>query len=132
MHSALKLGQLPAGGGQLPQGAAADHAHQGGHGLDAAQILPLPFRDGVQPDDPGRLALGFQHGPNSPGLVDGLGVREDDQGRPRAQYRRLLGADLLQSRAQIRAPAIDAGVPNEGAEGIHIVKLKGIRLYKAL
>ena len=66
----------PAGAGELLQGTARGHLAEHGHGLDAADVGPLPLGDGVEPKDLARLPAGLQQGPCGPGHVDGLGVEE--------------------------------------------------------
>ena len=71
----LDLCKSTAGGGQGLKRRAADHRAKGRKGLDAADMLPMPLRDGVQPDHLTRLALGFPQGGDGTRLVDGLGIR---------------------------------------------------------
>ena len=56
---------------------AGDHGAQAGEDLDTSEIRPFALGDGVEPDNLSRLALGFQQCLDGPGLVDGLGVGED-------------------------------------------------------
>lgn len=62
------------------EGVAGNHGANACHGLDAADVFPLVFRDGVEPDDSPGEPLGFPQGGHCPGLVDGLGVGQDDKG----------------------------------------------------
>ena len=116
----------PAGAGELLQGTARGHLAEHGHGLDAADVGPLPLGDGVEPKDLARLPAGLQQGPCGPGHVDGLGVGEDEQRHRGAQDAGALGAEVLQCPSQVRAPPVEAGGAHIIPESVHILQGKGV------
>ena len=59
----------------------------------------MVFRDGIEPDGAAGKTLGFLQCCQGPGLVDGLGVGEDQQGSGGVEDGRGLGAEFLQGRA---------------------------------
>ena len=72
----VKGGWLQVIGGE---GVAGYHGTHRCHGLCRSDISPFGFGNGVQPDHPARKPFGFDQRSKSPVLVDGFGVREDQQ-----------------------------------------------------
>ena len=107
---------------------AGHHGDQAGEDLDTADVAPFAFGDGVEPDDLSGLALGLLQGSHGAGLVDGLGVGEDQQGGRRTQGGGLCGAKMGEGGSEIRALAVDVLLPDIVAEQIHVLKGKGIGL----
>ena len=90
-------------------------------------MLPMVFRQGVQPDHLAGQPLGFQQGPHSGLPVHGLGIGEDQKGCGIVQRRRFHFAQFCQRPAQVGTPAEYTGLPHILPEGIHILQAEGIR-----
>ena len=124
--------QVAAGIGQLPEGGAGNHGADLRHGLDGAEVGPFAFGDGVQHQNPAALAFAALQRRQGPGLVDGFGIREDQQGGGFSQHGGLVGAEGRKGRAQVGAPAVDTGLAHKGAEGVHVLQPEGVRLHHGL
>ena len=87
---------------------------------------PVVLRDGIEPQGAACKAFCLLQCGQGPGLVDGRGVGENEQGGGGIEDGRGLGAELLQRRAQVRALAVNAAASDISAEQVHVLQAEGV------
>ena len=80
-HNIKSACQSTAGGCQFLERATADHRAQGWECLDATDMFPTTLRNRIQHNQTPGLALSLQQSFDSTRLVDGFGIRENEQSR---------------------------------------------------